>query len=59
MRLCMNQEDIFNMKRCNRKDNCSEIGKKCCTFAIIGPTGPSGGPRGPTGPQRIAGGTNP
>ena len=44
----MNQEDIFNMKRCNSKDNCSEIGKKCCQLAIIGPTGPQG----------IAGGTN-
>ena len=38
----MDQEDIFNMKRCNRKDNCSEIGKNCCPLAIIGPTGPQG-----------------
>ncbi|MBR3230314.1 MAG: collagen-like protein [Bacilli bacterium] len=52
------------MKRCNRKDNCSEIGRRCCPFAIIGPTGPMGptgpsggptGPTGPTGPQGLAG----
>ena len=34
----MNQEDIYNMKRYNWKDNCSEIGKRCCPIAIIGPT---------------------
>ena len=56
----MNQED-FNNTISNRKNNCSEIGRKCCPIAIIGPTGPmgptgpSGGPTGPTGPQGLPG----
>ena len=57
----MNQEELYNMKRHNKKNDCSEIGKRCCPIAIIGPTGPmgptgpSGGPTGPTGPQGLPG----
>lgn len=40
------------MKRNNKKSDCSEIGKRCCPIAIIGPTGPMG----PAGPQGLPGG---
>ena len=42
----MNQEEFHNRKKCNQKNNCSEIGKMRCPIAIIGPTGPAGLPGG-------------